>query len=144
MIGLTSAPSFKKDDVFARGYAGNKKHESGEFLFSAEYGKRFDDLLFRIGMIEGAGGFGIDYFGWNDTLKLSANLYDFNAVNDIRGKNPNFSVTVRYQFFRHINAYLSGNNLFNSRANSISAGLGVSFVDNDLKNLLGSAASSAN
>jgi hypothetical protein len=31
----------------------------------------------------------------------------------------------------------------NSKANSISAGLGVSFVDNDLKNLLGSAASVA-
>jgi len=143
MIGLTSAPSFKKDDEFSRGFAGNKKHEGGEYLFSAQYGKRFDDLLFRIGMIDGTGGFGIDYFGWNDTLKVSANLYDFNAVNDIRGTNPNFSATVRYQFFRHINAYLSGNNLLNSRANSISAGLGVSFVDNDLKNLLGSAASAA-
>jgi phospholipid/cholesterol/gamma-HCH transport system substrate-binding protein len=143
MIGLTSAPSFKKDEEFSRGFAGNKKHEGGEYLFSAQYGKRFDDLLFRIGMIDGTGGFGIDYFGWNDTLKVSANLYDFNAVNDIRGTNPNFSATVRYQFFRHINAYLSGNNLLNSRANSISAGLGVSFVDNDLKNLLGSAASAA-
>ncbi len=143
MIGITSAPSFKKDDEFSRGFAGNKKHESGEYLFSAQYGKRFDDLLFRIGMIDGTGGFGIDYFGWNDTLKVSANLYDFNAENDIRGTNLNFSATVRYQFFRHINAYLSGNNLFNSRANSISAGFGVSFVDNDLKNLLGSAASAA-
>ncbi|NEW60303.1 MCE family protein [Sulfurovum sp. bin170] len=143
MIGLTSAPSFEKDDEFSRGFAGNKKHESGEYLFSAQYGKRFDDLLFRIGIIEGAGGFGVDYFGWNDTLKISANLYDFNAVNDIRGNNPNLSTTVRYQFFRHINAYLSANNLFNSQANSVSAGFGVSFVDNDLKNLLGSAASAA-
>jgi phospholipid/cholesterol/gamma-HCH transport system substrate-binding protein len=143
MLGLNSAPSFKSDDNFARGYAGNEKHESGEFQFSAQYGKRFDDLLFRMGIIESTGGFGVDYFGWNDTLKLSADVYDFNAVNDIRGTNPNLSVTARYQFFRHINAYLSANNFLNSSANSISLGIGISFVDNDLKNLLGAAASSA-
>ena len=143
LLGLNSAPSFKSDDSFARGYAGNEKHESGEFQFSAQYGKRFDDLLFRMGIIESTGGFGVDYFGWNDTLKLSADVYDFNAVNDIRGTNPNLSVTARYQFFRHINAYLSANNFLNSRANSVSLGIGISFIDNDLKNLLGAAANSA-
>ncbi len=143
MLGVTSGPSFEADDDFDRGYAGNKKHESGEFFLSAQYGKRYDDLLFRVGIIEGQGGFGFDYFAWNDTLKVSTNIYDFNAVNDIRGSNPNLTSTIRYQFFKHINAYLSGNNLLNSKGNSVSAGLGVSFVDNDLKNLLGSAASSA-
>jgi phospholipid/cholesterol/gamma-HCH transport system substrate-binding protein len=143
MIGLTSAPSFKSDNAFERGFSGNKKHESGAFLVSAQYGKRFDDLLFRVGIIEGTGGFGVDYFSWNDTLKISTDFYDFNAVNDIRGKNPNLSMTMRYQFFKHINAYISANNVMNSKANSISAGLGVSFVDNDLKNLLGSAAAAS-
>lgn len=143
MLGLTSAPSFKSDNSFDRGFAGNKKHESGDFLLSAQYGKRFDDLLFRVGIIESTGGFGVDYFSWNDTLKISTDLYDFNAVSDIRGKNPNLTLTMRYQFFKHINAYISANNLMNSKANSISAGLGVSFVDNDLKNLLGSAASAS-
>jgi phospholipid/cholesterol/gamma-HCH transport system substrate-binding protein len=143
MIGLTSAPSFKADDSFERGYAGNKKHESGNFAISAQYGKRFDDLLFRVGIIEGTGGFGVDFFSWNDTLKISTDIYDFNAVADIRGKNPNLTTTVRYQFFKHINAYLSGNNLLNSKANSVSVGLGVSFVDDDLKNLLGAAASAS-
>jgi len=143
MIGVTSAPSFKADDSFDRGYAGNEKHESGDFFISAQYGKRFDDLLFRIGIIESTGGFGVDYFARNDTLKFSTDLYDFNAVNDVRGKNPNLTMTMRYQFFKHINAYISANNIMNSKANSISAGLGVSFVDNDLKNLLGSAAATA-
>ncbi len=143
MIGLTSGPSFEADDNFERGYAGNTIHESGDFKISAQYGKRFDDLLFRIGIIEGTGGFGIDYFSWNDTLKFSTNIYDFNAVNDIRGDNPNLSMSVRYQFFKHINAYISANNVMNKNANSVSAGLGISFVDDDLKNLLGSAASVA-
>jgi phospholipid/cholesterol/gamma-HCH transport system substrate-binding protein len=143
MIGLTSKPSFTSNSDFSRGYAGSKLHESGDFLFSAQYGKRYDDLLFRIGIIESQGGFGIDYFALNDTLKLSAELNDFNAVNDVRGTNPNLTATVRYQFFKHINAYVSGNNLMNSRANSISAGVGVSFIDNDLKNLLGTAAAAA-
>jgi phospholipid/cholesterol/gamma-HCH transport system substrate-binding protein len=143
MLGLTSAPSFKADDKFERGYVGNRKHESGELLISAQYGKRFDDLLFRVGIIESAGGFGVDYFSLNDTLKISTDMYDFNAVTDIRGKNPNLTTTVRYQFFKHINAYISANNILNSKANSVSAGFGVSFVDNDLKNLLGAAASSS-
>ncbi len=143
MLGVTSGPTFEADDEFEQGFAGNKKHERGEYFLSAQYGKRYDDLLFRVGIIEGQGGFGFDYFAWNDTLKVSTNLYDFNAVNDIRGSNPNLTSTIRYQFFKHINAYLSGNNLLNSKGNSVSAGLGVSFVDNDLKNLLGSAASSA-
>jgi len=143
MLGISSGPSFKADNDFSRGYVGNKKHEKGEFLLSAQYGKRFDDLLFRVGLIEGQGGFGIDYFALNDTLKVSANMFDFNAVNDIRGENLNLTTTMRYQFFKHINAYVSANNILNSRANSLSAGVGVSFVDNDLKNLLGTAASSA-
>jgi len=143
MIGITTGPSFKADSKFDRGFAGNKKHESGEFLLSAQYGKRFDDLLFRVGLIEGQGGFGVDYFALNDTLKVSANMFDFNAVNDIRGENLNLTTTMRYQFFKHINAYVSANNILNSRANSMSAGLGVSFVDNDLKNLLGTAAAAS-
>ena len=143
MISLVSKPSFEANSDFPRGYAGSKLHESSDFLFSAQYGKRYDDLLFRIGIIESQGGFGVDYFALNDTLKLSAELSDFNAVNDIRGTNPNLTATVRYQFFKHINAYIAGNNLMNTRANSISAGFGVSFVDNDLKNLLGTAAAAA-
>ena len=143
MLGVTSGPSFEADKNFDRGYAGNKKHEGGKFLLSAQYGKRFDDLLFRVGLIEGQGGFGVDYFALNDTLKVSANMFDFNAVNDIRGENLNLTTTIRYQFFKHINAYVSANNILNSGANSVSAGLGVSFVDNDLKNLLGTAASSS-
>jgi phospholipid/cholesterol/gamma-HCH transport system substrate-binding protein len=143
MLGVTSGPSFEADSSFERGYAGNTKHESGDFLLSAQYGKRYDNLLFRVGIIEGQGGFGVDYFALNDTLKLSTNLYDFNAVTDIRGNNVNLTTTVRYQFFKHINAYMSANNLLNKDANSISIGLGVSFVDNDLKNLLGAAASAS-
>ena len=143
LLGLTSGPSFQSDSSFDRGFAGNKKHESGNFLLSAQYGKRYDNLLFRVGIIEGQGGFGVDYFALNDTLKLSTNLYDFNGVSDIRGNNVNLTSTVRYQFFKHINAYISGNNLLNKNANSVSVGLGVSFIDNDLKNLLGSAASAS-
>ncbi len=143
MLGVASAPSFKADSKFSRGYVGNKKHESGDYLLSAQYGKRYNDLLFRVGIIDSTGGFGIDYFSRNDTLKMSADIYDFNAVTDVRGKNPNLTATVRYQFFKHINAYLSANNILNSKANSVSVGVGVSFKDNDLKNLLGAAASAS-
>lgn len=143
LLGLTSGPSFEADSSEARGFVGNKLHSKGNFLLSAQYGKRFDDLLFRVGIIENQGGIGVDYFALNDTLKFTTNLHDFNAVGDIRGTNPNLTTTIRYQFFKHINAYLSGNNLLNSRANSVSVGLGISFVDNDLKNLLGAAASAS-
>jgi phospholipid/cholesterol/gamma-HCH transport system substrate-binding protein len=143
MLGVTSSPSFKANDKYEKGYIGNKKHESGEFFISAQYGKRFDDFLFRVGIIENSGGFGVDYFKFNDRLKFSADIYDFNAVNDIRGKSPNLTTTVRYQFFKHLNTYFSANNILNSDASSFSVGIGISFVDNDLKNILGAAASSS-
>ncbi len=143
MLGLTSSPSFKADDSYEKGYIGNRKHESGEFFISAQYGKRFDDFLFRVGIIENSGGFGVDYFTFNDRLKFSAEVYDFNAVNDIRGKSPNLTTTVRYQFFKHINTYFSANNVLNENASSFSIGVGISFMDNDLKNILGAAASSS-
>ncbi len=143
MLGLTSGPSFEADSSETRGFIGNKLHSKSNFLLSAQYGKRYDDLLFRVGVIENQGGVGVDYFALNDTLKFSTDVYDFNAINDIRGTNPNLTTTIRYQFFKHINAYLSGNNLLNSGANSVSVGLGVSFVDNDLKNLLGTAAAAS-
>jgi len=144
LLGVSSGPSFESDSSYTRGFEGNTKHKTGKFLLSAQYGKRFDDLLFRIGIIENQGGAGVDYFALNDTLKMSIDVNDFNAVNDVRGSNPNLTTTMRYQFFKHINAYVSGNNLLNSRANSVSAGIGVSFVDNDLKNLLGTAAAAGN
>jgi len=86
---------------------------------------------------------GVDYFTFNDRLKFSAEVYDFNAVNDIRGKSPNLTTTVRYQFFKHINTYFSANNVLNENASSFSIGVGISFMDNDLKNILGAAASSS-
>ncbi len=55
-----------------------------------------------MGIIENSGGFGVDYFKFNDRLKFSADIYDFNAVNDIRGDNPNLTTTVRYQFFKAV------------------------------------------
>jgi len=143
MLGLTTSPDFSADENDPKGYIGNKAHDEGEMRVSAQYGKRFDDMLFRIGLIENQGGLGVDFFGYNDTLKLSTNLYDFNAVNDIRGNNPNLSATARYQFFKHVNAYVGANNILNKEAVNFSVGLGISFVDNDLKNLLGIAAAAS-
>lgn len=143
MIGATTGPDFSSNPSDPKGYIGNKDHDEGKMRISAQYGKRFDDILFRIGLIENQGGLGVDFFGYNDTLKLSTNLYDFNAVNDVRGTNPNLSATARYQFFKHVNAYVGANNVLNKDATNFSVGLGISFVDNDLKNLLGVAASAS-
>lgn len=117
------------------------KHEKSGTLFSLQYGKRFDDLLLRFGAIESTGGLGIDYFTNHDRLKFSAEAFDFNAVNDFRSESPHLKAQVRYQMLKHLELYGGWDNFLNSRSQNLFFGLGVRFIDNDLKSILGSAAS---
>jgi len=47
-----------------------------EIKISAQFGKKFDNVLLRAGLIENSGGAGIDYFMLNDKLKTSFEIFD--------------------------------------------------------------------
>ena len=118
-------------------------HEKGKIYISAQYGKRYGNALLRAGIIESSGGAGVDYFMFNDTLALSFDAFDFGAVNDIRGNNAHLVFQVRYRMLKHLEFFGGWDNFANPDAQNIYFGLGMKFIDNNLKYLLGSAASAA-
>lgn len=115
------------------------KNIKGETYYSLQYGKRFDNLLLRFGAIESTGGVGVDYFMNHDKLKFSAEAFDFNAVNDIRGTKAHLKAQVRYQMLKHLELYGGWDNFMNPQSQNIFLGLGLRFIDNDLKYTLGAA-----
>jgi len=116
-----------------------QKHEKGETYVSAQFGKRYNDFLLRGGLIESTGGLGFDYFALDDNARLSFDIFDFSAKNDVRGDNPHAKAMLRYTFLKHIDAYLGYDNFLNSNADNFFVGAGVRFIDNDIKALLGSS-----
>lgn len=117
------------------------KHQKSSTLYSLQYGKRFDDLLLRFGAIESTGGIGFDYFMNHDRLKLSAEAFDFNGVNDFRSQRAHLKAQVRYQMLKHLELYGGWDNFLNPESQNLFLGLGVRFIDNDLKYIFGSASS---
>jgi len=114
-------------------------HDSGAYYVSAQYGKRYDDILFRAGLIESTGGFGIDYFAMHDKLKVSLEAYDLNAKNDLRDDDAHLKFAMRYRFLKHLEVHLGWDNFINSKSDNIYLGFGASFTEESMKYLLGSA-----
>ncbi|BBG65138.1 hypothetical protein NNO_0435 [Hydrogenimonas sp.] len=139
MFDIVSSPDYS-EKVDGK-YIAELDHTKGKFYVSAQIGKRYEDIMFRGGLIESTAGFGLDYFANYDKLKLSVDAFDFGAVNDLRGNNPRLRTTMRYRFFKHVDTYLGADNILNSDAFNIFFGLGVHFEDDRIKYLLGSGAS---
>lgn len=116
-----------------------QKHQKSDTLYSLQYGKRFDNTLLRFGAIESTGGIGVDYFMNHDRLKFSAEAFDFNAVNDYRSERAHLKAQVRYQMLKHLELYGGWDNFLNPESQNIFLGLGLRFIDNDLKYTLGAA-----
>jgi len=136
ILGVTSTNDYTDPAKF------DKKHEKTKTYITAELGKRYNNILFRGGLIDSTGGIGIDYFMLNDAFRLKSEIYDFNAVNDIRGTSPHARIEARYQTLKHLNFYAGYDNFLNKDAANLYLGIGIGFKDDDLKQLLGSSGSS--
>jgi phospholipid/cholesterol/gamma-HCH transport system substrate-binding protein len=136
ILGVTSQKDYSNLENI------NKDHVKNKAYLTAEYGKRFDNVLIRGGIIESTGGIGIDYFMNNDKLVLSSEIYDFNAVNDVRGNNPHLNLTAKYIYLKHLELLTGFENILNSKAASLFLGLGIKFKDNDIKTLVSGGATS--
>jgi phospholipid/cholesterol/gamma-HCH transport system substrate-binding protein len=119
-----------------------QKHAEGKTYVSAQFGKRFGDTMVRGGLIESTGGVGVDYFANKDKLKISAEVYDFGAQNDVRGDKAHAKASVRYRLLKHVDLIAGYDNFLNHKAANMFGSVGVTFVDDDLKYIVGSGASS--
>jgi phospholipid/cholesterol/gamma-HCH transport system substrate-binding protein len=122
-------------------YVEAEKHSKGKTYISAQFGKRFDDTMVRGGVIESTGGIGVDYFAAKDKLKMSAEVYDFSAQNDVRGDKAHAKVSARYRLLKHVDLIAGYDNFLNKKAATVFGGVGVTFVDDDLKYVVGGASS---
>ncbi|HEX5623291.1 MAG TPA: MlaD family protein [Sulfuricurvum sp.] len=134
MFDLVSTDDYSKYSTLPPG-----KHIKGETYYSLQYGKRFDNLLLRFGAIESTGGVGVDYFMNHDRLKFSGEVFDFNAINDTRGDRAHMKAQLRYQMLKHLELYGGWDNFMNPGAQNIFLGLGLRFIDNDIKYTFGAA-----
>ena len=134
IIGVTS-----KEDYSTKKLANDK---TSKIYFNAMLGKRFNNVLLRGGIIENTGGVGVDYFMYQDRLKLSTDIYDFNSENDYRGDDPHIDIKARYLYLKHLEFLAGIDNLINSDARQFFLGVGIKFRDNDLKTLMSGGATS--
>lgn len=133
MLDLISTDDYSKPNELPG------KHIKSDRLYSAQYGKRFDDFLFRFGAIESTGGVGVDYFMKHDRLKISGEAFDFSAINDLRSDRAHLKAQLRYQMLKHLEVYGGWDNFLNARSQNLFFGLGLRFIDNDIKYTFGAA-----
>lgn len=133
MLDLISTDDYSQPNVLPG------KHVESDRLYSVQYGKRFDDFLLRFGAIESTGGVGVDYFAKHDRLKISGEAFDFNAMNDLRSDRAHLKAQLRYQMLKHLEVYGGWDNFLNSKSQNLFLGLGLRFIDNDIKYTFGAA-----
>jgi phospholipid/cholesterol/gamma-HCH transport system substrate-binding protein len=134
-----------------------------KLTFSLQMAKRYGNLTFRIGIIEGSGGVGSDLHLFRDRLQLSASIYQFSRAFQAQRLGgtgdvpyPRAKVWANYYFMDHffvttgvddfLNRWQSGQypggRAFNIGTDVFFGG-GLFFTDDDLKTLLGAGAGSA-
>ena len=134
ILGITSRKDYENEL--------KAKNDDTKVYINAEIGKRYDNLLIRGGIIESTAGVGADYFMYNDKIKLSTSIYDFNSQNDYRGNNPHVDLSASYLYLKHLEFIAGVDNLINSNAREFFLGLGINFNDDDLKTVITGGATS--
>jgi phospholipid/cholesterol/gamma-HCH transport system substrate-binding protein len=123
-----------------------------KFSFSLEFAKRYGPLALRIGLIESSGGVGADLFLLNDSLKISADVFQFSRPEE--PTYPRAKLWADYTFFKYLYATVGTDDFLNawkaghwpggpkfSIGQDVFFGGGVVFTDDDLKSLISAAGS---
>jgi len=135
ILGITADPRGKRtiQDVTTAGVTTRQETwDKNSFLFNAQIGKRFRDVVLRGGLFESTGGFGMDYMALNDNLKLSFEAFDF-----AEDRRAHLKAAAEYRFFKHLYFTAGWDDFISNQENgSPYVGLSIRFEDDDLKYLL--------
>jgi len=99
--------------------------------FSFQFAKKWYFMTGRFGVFEGTGGVGFDAEFFDDTLKFSADIFDFG-----QDESPRMRVLANYEFFKHFYLSAGVDDIFNSQSFDWFLGGGIRFTDDDLKALM--------
>lgn len=104
------------------------------FRLSLQFAKRLYMFTGRIGIIENSGGVGLDLHLAGDALKLSADLFSFDA-----NVWPRLRIDALYTFFTHLYIAAGVDEVLNEELTDVFFGVGLTFNDQDLKAILATA-----
>ena len=104
------------------------------FRLSLQFAKRIYMFTGRIGLIENTGGVGLDVHFFDDSLKISADLFAFDA-----NVWPRLRLDAMYTFFTHLFIAAGIDEVLNSEVTDAFVSIGLTFNDEDLKAILTTA-----
>lgn len=104
------------------------------FRLSLQFAKRLYMFTGRIGLIENTGGLGLDVQLFDDSLKLSADLFDFDS-----NVWPRLRLDAMYTFFTHLYIAAGVDEVLNDEVTDVFVSIGLTFNDEDLKAILTTA-----
>lgn len=116
---------------------------SRDIEFTAQYGKRFYNTVFRVGLTENTFGLGADQYFLNDRLKLTMDAWDFSGDQE-GADDPHVKVGADYFFYKRLFLSAGYDNIFNDDRGGVYVGGGVRFEDEDFKYLLNTISVSPN
>jgi len=102
-----------------------------EFKITTQFAKRFHFLTFRYGIMESTGGLGIDADLLGDTLNFKFDVFAFD-----RDEFPHLRMMAQWEFLSHFFIDAGIDDLLNASSRDWFVGLGLRFVDEDVKNVL--------
>ena len=111
--------------------------KKNDLLFGLQFGKRFDRLIFRIGLFENTFGVACDFYVPLKTDKLhwvtSLEAFDFQGVNRLDDDRPHIKWVNKAFFMKNIYTSFGVDDIYSRRNASPFWGGGIRFGDDDLK-----------
>lgn len=115
--------------------------------FNFQFGKRWGAVALRFGLFETTGGFASDFYLFRDHLRLSLEAFDWDNESEVR-KTAHLKAYARILFLDNIFVMIGVDDITrkastdgkDSDTSRPFVGLGLSFNDDDLKAILGTAA----
>lgn len=104
------------------------------FRLSLQFAKRLYMFTGRIGLIENAGGVGLDVHLFDDALQISSDLFDFDS-----NVWPRLRIDAMYTFFTHLYIAAGIDEVLNDELTDVFVSIGLTFNDEDLKAILTTA-----
>ncbi len=143
LIGVVNDPRGKRTDSSTRVTVdGNPPVEThvvsfeDKWKFNALLAKRFSRVTVRGGIMESAGGLGLEYDVVKDRFSVGADIFDFNRPDSNRA---HLKLYGNYDIFK--NLFLTGgaDDVLNrdSQYRTFFLGFGIKFPDDDLKTVIG-------
>lgn len=138
IFGITTDPlgSVETIETTTNGTLVREEKLQSEIEFTAQFARRFDNTVLRIGLMENTFGAGADYFFNSDAGRIKFDIWDLSS-DEARASEAHARLGVDYQVFKFL--FVSGgvDNFLNSRRRGLYLGGGLKFEDEDLKYFLG-------